>query len=79
MRNETLGSHRGLKDAQVVSSFICVWNMWYGAGLGMGEGLNIALLSFRECQSDDREEQRELERNLGNGPEGHHHNPEWLC
>lgn len=34
--------------------------------------LNIALLSFRECQSDEREEQRALERNPENGPKGHH-------
>lgn len=40
--------------------------------------LNIALLSFRECQSDEREEQRALERNPGNGPKGHQHDPAWL-
>lgn len=41
--------------------------------------LNITLLSFRECQSDEREEQRALERNPGNGPEGHLCDPARLC
>lgn len=38
-------------------------------------GLTSALLSFRECQSDERQEQRALERNPGNGRQGHRRDP----
>lgn len=48
------------------------------SALGLGF-LKITLLAFRECQSDEREEQRALERNPGNGPEGHHRDPAQLC
>lgn len=37
-----------------------------------------ALLSFRECQSDERGEQRALARNPGNGCEGQRSDPAWL-
>lgn len=48
----------------VVLSRVFVW--------GLSDG---ALLSFRECQSDERGEQRALARNPGNGCEGQRSDP----
>lgn len=71
----TRGAHRML-ELLVHSS------LWGTCGTEQGfclRALSIALLSFRECQSDERGEQRPLERNPGNGCQGHPCDPEELC